>query len=356
MPRIRREIPWIEQHANGTFYIHWYDESTKRTKRESTHSTDAMEAQQVFAKWLAKPELRETSRLAGHLTCSQVLDDYFREHVAEKVIAKYRQEYAIRHLKQFFGATPLKDVDIPMSRSYRDVRQAGVIGGRNHPKGSSSTIRRELIVLQAAANHALRWKRVAPADMPSIELPPNNVREGEAPYLTIHELQRAIVAAPPRLQRFIRICYYTAARRNSIETMLKSQVDLKAGRINLQVANATTLQKNSKKRRPIIALPPEIRSDLETLLIESPNHWLWGDDNKMYQEFHDHMVGLGLTDKAYPHILRHSRATHLLQQGVSLWDVAKLLGDTVVTTEKVYGHCCPDHMAAALSMPGSMHT
>jgi integrase len=33
-----------------------------------------------------------------------------------------------------------------------------------------------------------------------------------------------------------------------------------------------------------------------------------------------------------------SRATHLLQAGASIYDVAKLLGDTTATVERVYGH------------------
>jgi integrase len=44
-----------------------------------------------------------------------------------------------------------------------------------------------------------------------------------------------------------------------------------------------------------------------------------------------------------PHTLRHSRATHLLQAGVPTWDVAGLLGDTVATVERVYGHHSPDY-------------
>ena len=33
---------------------------------------------------------------------------------------------------------------------------------------------------------------------------------------------------------------------------------------------------------------------------------------------------------------------------VSLWDVAKLLGDTTATVERVYGPHCPDHLGAPM--------
>ena len=36
----------------------------------------------------------------------------------------------------------------------------------------------------------------------------------------------------------------------------------------------------------------------------------------------------------------------MLQDGAQMWDVAKLLGDTVETVERVYGHHCPDYMAS----------
>jgi len=62
------------------------------------------------------------------------------------------------------------------------------------------------------------------------------------------------------------------------------------------------------------------------------------------------MRSLGLGDKANPHILRHSRATHLLQDGVSIYDVARLLGDSVQTIERVYGHHSPDYLAEAIKV------
>ena len=49
-----------------------------------------------------------------------------------------------------------------------------------------------------------------------------------------------------------------------------------------------------------------------------------------------------------PHTLRHTRATHLLQLGVDIWDVAGLLGDTVSTIERTYGHYSPDYLGDTL--------
>ena len=73
--------------------------------------------------------------------------------------------------------------------------------------------------------------------------------------------------------------------------------------------------------------------------------YLFGIPTDMYRPFRKHMESIGLAHKRNPHILRHTRASHLLQEGVSLFNVAKLLGDTVATVERVYGHFCPDYMA-----------
>jgi len=43
-----------------------------------------------------------------------------------------------------------------------------------------------------------------------------------------------------------------------------------------------------------------------------------------------------------PHILRHSRATHMLKQGVPLWEAANALGMSVQVMAAVYGHHAPD--------------
>lgn len=349
MPRNQRKIPWLVQ-RDGIYYVMWYDDSSRATKRQSLRTSDAAEAQARYAAFLAEGGDR-IQNAAGKVTVKGALDDYRREHLP-LVAAPKRAESAIKHLVAFFGSTPLGDVDIPLSRSYGDWRRqmARARNDRGRTGSSDSSIRRELVVLQAAANHAIKWRRMGLHEKPSIELPKEAVHEGV--WLTKPELERAIAAADGILRDFILIAYYTGARRASVEGLTRGQVDLRAGRINLTSPHETQAQRLSNKRRPVVPIHPRIRPVVEQMLITNEGEYLFGRRVDMYRRFHDLMAGLGLPKKAHPHILRHSRATHLLQEGVSIYDVARLLGDTVATVEKTYGHHSADHLASTVGSVG----
>jgi site-specific recombinase XerC len=49
-------------------------------------------------------------------------------------------------------------------------------------------------------------------------------------------------------------------------------------------------------------------------------------------------------------MLRHSRATHMLMDGEDPYKVAKLLGDTLATVERVYGHYDVDYLKTDSSL------
>lgn len=369
MPRARREIPWLET-RNDTYYVFYYAKERNRTERISLRTTDPVEAQKRYAAFLAEGHGIFAGGAAG-ITVSQALDDYYREHVVPNVVAKIRAEIIIRHLKDYFKNTPLKEIDIPACRGYAEARRAGIVGGgpksKRAPEASEATIYREITVLNAAANHARRWKRITPAEMPVIERTKvdvgNAIQENE--YLTREEWIRVRDAAIEAAQRagnrpreqarrqkladFMIIAYDTASRRGAVERMTRFQVNLKTGRVNLRSPHETPQQTRSKKRRVVVPIGDEARPVYERLLeANKDSEWLFGQPSDMYWPFRNHMERLGLGHKSHPHIIRHSRATHLLQAGVSIYDVARLLGDTVATVERVYGHHSPEFLGETL--------
>lgn len=359
MARPIREVPWLSQ-RDSVWYANWYDKTERRAKRLSLHTRDAGEAQDRFSAFLSNRGVL-TSGDKPRYTVAQALDAYRLEHCTKKVIDQPRQERIVLRLREWFGDTPFSDVDIPKCREYADARRRGVVGGRRDKRphgtkggaGSDSTIRRELCVLSAAANHAMRWRRLGPTanpptPMPSVELPAAYHKEAE--WLTEKELATVLRYAEPDLHDFIMLQYHTGARRTSVERLTPFQVDLARNRINLRRPDETILERNSRKRRPIVPIDPAIRPIIERLMRENGSTgWLFGREQDFYKRFRRLMIDLGMSGKTRPHILRHSRATHLLHQGVPLYDVAKLLGDTIATVERVYGHHCPDYLGRAIA-------
>lgn len=359
MPRPIRALPWLEQRSNGWFYVHWYDARKRLTKRKSLKTNRASEANARYQEFIqGRPSWVLVSRRLG-ATVSEVLGAYFHEHVMAlddrgrpRVVARKRIEIAIRHLTAYFGDRPICDIGPSESRGYLMARREGQIGGSSkNPvrdrKAKDSTVRRELSIVNAAARHAVKWGAIRATDLPRIELP--RIEEhGRVRWFTERQLRYIREAAFARdfnTYAFVAIAYYTAARRRSIENLLKTQVDLAAGTIDLQAPDG----RRTKKRRPVVPIYPEIRPTVARLM-QTPGEYLFGDDKSrnFYFRFVNVTASLGIQG-AHPHLLRHSRASHLLQDGNDIWKVAQLLGDTVATVERVYAHSGPKHLLFACS-------
>jgi integrase len=329
MPRAKREKPWLEV-RNEVYYVFWH--AGKKTERLSLRTTDFVEAQTRFCAFLTEGLAIFDPGPEG-LTVGQALSQYVVEHVDVNCAAPVRQHSAIKMLRPWFGDTPISQINVAACRAYVKHRR---IQGK-----SDSTIRRELTTLRAAIAHAIKFERLD--RMPKLELPTDASRE--AHWFTKPQFQKIVANASPELRDLVIVLYYTAARRESVVQMTKFQVNLKDSRIDLRNPNETLAQRRSKKRRVVVPLDPALRPTIERLMMQ-PGERLFPQVYDWYVRFQTCLSQLGFEGTL--HSLRHSRATHLLQAGVSVYDVASLLGDTVETVQRVYAHACPDHVGEAI--------
>jgi integrase len=205
----------------------------------------------------------------------------------------------------------------------------------------------DLKVLRAACNHWSReYAQLTPAP---VVWRPAEGRPRER-WLTRSELARLLGAARPvpHLRRFILLAYYTGSRPGVVLKLQWDQLDLSKG-VMARIRPGEAADASNKRAPPvrlgrkIIAHltrwrafdmaqnpPPKYLCHYEGRPVEDP-HGSWARVTKA--------AGLeGVTR----HTLRHTRATHLMQAGIDIWEAAGALGMTVKTLETTYAKHHPD--------------
>jgi len=347
MPRPKREVPWLDKRTNGYHYACWYDATKRRTRSLSLRTTNPTEAQARFAAFLTQGADFYDSGKAG-VSVKSVLDYYEDEHVIKNTVAIERFGYIRTHLIGFFGDMPIKDVDVEVGQRYVASRMLEGVG--------LSTIKRELVALVAAANFNVKRRRISHDDKPSIEYPKFEVKREV--WLFKDEMRKYREAPNQTLTDLIDTMYYTGSRRVAIEKLEWSQVDLDNRVIRLAKAG----EKKTKKRRPPVPIVPELDSILRRRYLSADSDYVFDHGGRRYKALCNQAERVGLLylpardgrpeGRFCPHAIRHSRATHMLQDGVDIYSVAKLLGDTVKTVESTYGHASTSGTAEAILKSG----
>jgi integrase len=241
-------------------------------------------------------------------------------------------KWSHKQLRRLIGSKDPSRLSEPDFVAYTQTRLAEGVG--------DATVRTELTALRAA----LRWRLGTTA--PKVAMP--DKPDPRDRWLTRDEAELLLAACERRhLRLFVQLGLNTAARSHAILELTWDRVDLERRRIDYRQPG----ERRSKKRR----VPVPINDTLLAALVEAkerattPYVIEWAGD-KVASVKHGitsatRRAGLvGVT----PHVLRHTAATWMLQGGVSLWDVAGMLGhsDTRMV-ESTYGHHAEGYLKAA---------
>lgn len=147
-----------------------------------------------------------------------------------------------------------------------------------------------------------------------------------------------------RDQLIVELFYSTGIRRAELINLSLSQIDFNLGQIKV-------LGKRNKER--ILPLLPHLLSSIEKFMAlrekqfeeASKTEWLFLTEKgkKMYPKLvyrivNSYLSTVSTQDKKSPHVLRHTFATHMLNNGADLNAVKELLGHASLAATQVYTH------------------
>lgn len=342
-----------EPNKAGYWEIIWSERG--RTKRRSTGSPNHGFAQKVLANFiLQKDELDRQQATSGPVMVRAILgnidgppgEDYWTEHVEHNVVDKETVKYTYAKLLPHFGHLAVGDVTTSHVRSYIAARKAGRIGRPS----VGHTIARELSVLNAAVNHAIKAKRLSLAEKPHIELPAHSPPRER--WLTHTEAQAFLRAARgtgerlPRVYIFVMLALNTASRKTALLQMKWDQVDFDNRIIYLNPPGRA----QTTKRRATVPMNDAVFAMLEQAKRESNSPFVLGlDGGAIRTSFNTARTKAGLGEDVTPHTLRHTWGTWAAQRGVSFFDMSGVMGDSIRTIEANYAHHCPNHLRHAVA-------
>jgi integrase len=296
-------------------------------------------------RWLVPGRDYRLPRSDGPLTLLTCFEDYVREHCIVTGGDPERAWIAFRAWINALGCD--RDCATLTRADGRTVVEHELARGV-----SSATARKHLTMGLAALNHAKKEERIT--KVPKFQSPP--AAQPRLRWLTRQEHRKLMLLPKPGArQLFWLLAFATGARTGAMLDLEWTRVDLVRRTIDYRVPGA--VYKN--KRRACVpindALLPRLESaygrrDTSCPFVVSRKGKRYSQGS-LYHECKRDLANIGINERGVArHVARHTVASWILQDGGSILDVAKILGDTVSMVETVYGHMEPKHLMGAANL------
>ena len=307
-----------------------------RRVRRSTGTTNRALAGSILAKVQTQliegqyfESLEERTR-----TFKELMERFEREHIV-KLASRQTCQVFVKHFRAFFGDRTLAQITPRLIVEYKRSRSA--VGVK------AATINRELTCLKKAFNLAKReweWCRDNPVCRVSAEK--GAIKRDR--WLTEDEEKRLLNVSPSWLREIVMFALHSGMRLGEILALTWAGVDLfrrtvtvfhsKNGERRTVPANQTLIALLKEKAK-VRLLKTELVFPSRTGTPLDPNH--------LRRALRIALTRADLHDVHF-HDLRHTFATRLVQSGVDLYKVQRLLGHKTPMMTQRYAHHYPESL------------
>lgn len=315
---------WRITRLKGEFCVTWDDEQGIR-RRYRLGTEDATEANR-----LAPARYAQLTRPRGK-SIEEIWNAYCRDMEGRAVVGTMKHTW--KALSERFGAIDADAVTIADCRAH--------VAERRKAKIKDGTIHTELGHLRMVLLWAEKHKLIDKA--PPVERPAKPEPKHE--YLTKDEVRSLVDAAnAPHVRLAVLLMIGTGARNEAAMQLTWDRVDLERRMIQLR----NPFDKSRRKGRATVPMNDTLLAALDTAkkgaLTNNVIEWAGEPVKSIKRGLKAAGQTIGRGDVS-PHMLRHSAAVWLAEDGHSMDEIAQFLGhDDVKTTTKVYARFSPTHL------------
>lgn len=210
---------------------------------------------------------------------------------------------------------------------------------------SKTTISMRFRRLQAAFNIAIKWKYLK-------ENPFNGVSKAttfetkRADFLSKEEVERLLeVIKDEKYRRLIEFYLHTGCRRN--EALYLEWTDINFERHKIEIRSKPEYGHRTKfQRQRSVPMSDKLEEVLRS--IPQKDSFVFSDyqrtPDNVNRRLKRYLAKAGINRHLSLHNLRHTFASHLAMQGVSLHIIGNILGHSHVNTTEIYAHLLPDEL------------
>lgn len=169
--------------------------------------------------------------------------------------------------------------------------------------------------------------------------------------LTALELPDENTFIGARDRAILELFYGTGIRLNELATLIISDIDFSSGLIRIKGKGGKEriipigkvaihyLQNYLEKRSDVIR-----KSNKENKFVFLNKYGNSLSNRNIQKRVSKYLIRIAESGKTNPHVLRHSFATHLLDEGADLLAVKELLGHSNLATTQIYTHVSAEHL------------